>query len=334
KTILSLILSVLVALMAGAQPPVNWHWQACMLSAIDQFPDRGGYYTGSHPNALFAKTTLQGLHEAFVMTREDSVPQFLPHRAQPSFCSSATYGVLVKALLTWDTAHVISRDAWRNMKPCVGIADELNAQGMGQDDGVGFWGRANANGPGLGVLVAELDAGVSLTAYRGARNDTVKETPTERYLTDEEWNAHPIWWQAVPGDLMKIFWNRNDTRGHDGGAIIGYDGVKGHLQEAGHSVVFLGIDDEGRVMYWSSNGPGEHPETMGYSRSSCAKTAIQRVVFTRILRPDRFDRVRHMPPTHVNTYLYELNGHKHSNTTEMLRHLTPGTTIVTKEERP
>ena len=145
-----------------------------------------------------------------------------------------------------------------------------------------------------------------------------RKTPGECYLTDEEWRAHPIWRQAVRGDLMKIFWNRNETRGHDGGAIVGYDGVKGHLQEAGHSVVFLGMSNDGRVVYWSSNGPGADPAHMGYSVAMCDPTAIQRVVFTRILRPEQFDRVRDMGPTDVNQYLYDLNGRAHSTTSQLL----------------
>ncbi|MBO7608952.1 MAG: hypothetical protein J6S96_01950 [Muribaculaceae bacterium] len=302
-----------------ANDGVNWDWQRTVIAAIDSFPLRGGYYTGSRPNEVFSKTTWRGLHEAFCMSGNDKYPQFNPHQAQPSFCSSAIYALLVKALLMWNKSGVISTEAWRNMKPYLGIKDELNPDGIGQDDGVGFWGRANANGPGLAVLVHELDAGYSFTAFRGAKNDSVKETLDERYLTDDEWRGHPIWCKAVRGDLMKIFWNRNESRGHDGGAIIGDDGIKGHLQEAGHSVIFLGMTSDGRVAYWSSNGPGDIPEYMGYSVATCDPTAIQRVVFTRITHPERFDNARLIGPTDVNQYLYNLNGHSHSSTAELMR---------------
>ena len=319
KIIISLVFIVITNSLAWTQNHVNWLWQRSIVAAIDKFPARGGYYTGGRPNDIFAKTTWQGLHEAFQMKPGDKRPQFDPMLAQPSFCSSATYAVLIQALLDFDKNGVISPEAWQNMKPYVGIRDEMNPEALGQDDGVGFWGRCNANGPALGVLVHELDAGFSITAFRGAKNDSVKESPAERYLTDDEWRAHPVWRQAVRGDLMKIFWNRNDTRGHDGGAIIGYNGVKGHLQEAGHSVIFLGMSTDGRVVYWSSNGPGNDPAHMGYSVSSCDPTAIQRVVFTRILHPERFDRVRNMAPTCINQYLYDLNGHRHSTTSQLLQ---------------
>lgn len=322
--ILTLLILSFYALSLSAQSndtTLNQEWQQAILAAIEQFPDRGGYYTGGKPNDKFRQTTMQALNSAFIMGVNDEKPAFVPSMAVPSFCSSATYAVIVKALLLWDCRGVISKQAWRNIKPYVGIKDAINTNGIFQDDGMGFWGRANANGPGLGVLIHELDAGYSFTAFRGAKNDSVKETPTEQYLSDEQWRQQPIWNEAIPGDLMKIFWNRNESRGHDGGAIIGWDGVKGHLQEAGHSVIFLGINENDEVVYWSSNGPGEYPETMGYSIATCDKTAIQRVVFTRITKPWNFDNARHMEPQSVNRYLMDLNGKRHSTTAEMLQAL-------------
>ena len=155
---------------------LNAEWQTTILAAIDSFPARGGYYTGGKPNALFANTTWQGLHAAYQMGINDRKPYFCPEKAQPSFCSSATYSALVKALTMWDKQGVISTEAWRNMKPYVGIADDINTEGIGQDDGEGFWGRANANGPSIAVLIHELKAGYSFTAYRGAKTLRNKES--------------------------------------------------------------------------------------------------------------------------------------------------------------
>ena len=164
RTALTFLAVLVLTSAAWAGDKVNEKWQQAVLTAISTFPEHGGYYTGGRPNDLFAKTTWRGLHDAYQMTASDERPQFDPWQAQPSFCSSATYSVLIKALLIWDTRHRIKREAWINMKPRVGIADEFNPEGLGQDDGVGFWGRANANGPGLGVLVHELKAGYSFTA--------------------------------------------------------------------------------------------------------------------------------------------------------------------------
>ncbi len=311
---------LVAAMNLSASDKVNQEWQKCMLAAIDSFPKHGGYYTGFFPNDVFPKTAWQGLHEAYAMGLEDNRPTFDPALAQPSFCSSATYSVLIKALMLWDTEGRIGREAWVNMKPYVLLEDALNPDGLMQDDGVGCWGRANANGPGVGVLVAELGAGYNFAAYRGAMTERNKETPTERYMTDEEWCSQDVWSRAVPGDVMKIFWNRNESRGKDCGAIIGVNDVKGDDQEAGHSVIFMGCEGD-TVSYWSSNGPGKNPETLGYSVASCHKTAIQRVVFTRITHPERFDNARNIAPTSGNQYLMDLNGHRHSTTEEMYKQL-------------
>ena len=96
---------------------INMSWQQAVLAAVDSFPEHGGYYTGGKPNELFAKTTWRGLHDAYQMTARDERPRFDPMLAQPSFCSSATYGVLIKALLIWDKKHKIKREAWINMMP-------------------------------------------------------------------------------------------------------------------------------------------------------------------------------------------------------------------------
>ena len=301
---------------AGNDNKLNQQWQQCVLAAIDSFPHNGGYYTGYRSNETFRKTAWNGLQQAYQMTLADPRPVIDLKLAQPSFCSSATYLALVKALLMWDKDHRISREAWLAMKPFVGIYDNLNTQGYFQSDGEGFWGRMNGNGPAVAVTIHELKAGYSFSAYRGAKTAECKETPSERYLTDDEWRSQPIWQQAQPGDFMKIFWNRDD----DSGAIIGDNGNKDDLQEHGHSVIFMGIDSDGLVTYWSSNGPGENPALMGYGMGRCDKTKIQRVVFTRITNPERFDNAKKMPPKHTNQYIYDLNGKKHSTTKELKKH--------------
>ena len=76
----------------------------------------------------------------------------------------------MKSLQIWDSAQprpVISERAWLALIPR-----------LGQHDGEGPWGWANANGPGLAVLVHRLGAGINF----------------------EDWK------KARPGDFMKIFW--------------------------------------------------------------------------------------------------------------------------------
>lgn len=306
---LSQLLACMALAIAATFSAMGADWQQCVLEAIDSFPQRGGYYTGGRPNSDFPQTTVQALGNAFQMDSTDSRPSFHPALARPSFCSSATYAVLVKALLLWDVDGRISREAWLNMRPL-----------PSEDDGFGFWGRANANGPGIGTLVHELGAGRSFTAFRGAYSERNRESADERYLTDDEWQADPIWEKAQPGDFLKLFWNRNDASS-DSGAVIGCNNVKDDDQERGHSVVFLGYEPNGDIRYWSSNGPGKDNTKLGYSIASCPRSRVQRIVVTRITNPERFDNARTMPPSSENTFLSSLNGKRHATTAEMKRHI-------------
>lgn len=106
--------------------------------------------------------------------------RFLLRNATPSFCSSACYLLLLKSLQIWDSAQprpVISERAWLALIPR-----------FGQHDGEGPWGWANANGPGLAVLVHRLGAGINFEDWRKAR----------------------------PGDFMKIFWTDRIGRRESG----------------------------------------------------------------------------------------------------------------------
>ncbi len=86
----------------------------------------------------------------------------------------------MKSLQIWDSAQprpVISERAWLALIPR-----------FGQHDGEGPWGWANANGPGLAVLVHRLGAGINFEDWRKAR----------------------------PGDFMKIFWTDRIGRRESG----------------------------------------------------------------------------------------------------------------------
>jgi hypothetical protein len=89
--------------------------------------------------------------------------------AKPSFCSSATYLLFVSVL------EKLNENKKFTFKP--GVAEKLLV--TGQHDGVGVWGRWNANGPGTARLFEELDLGTNFTAVK----------------------------EAEAGDFLKIFWN-------------------------------------------------------------------------------------------------------------------------------
>ncbi|MGM9803950.1 MAG: hypothetical protein ACI308_07220 [Muribaculaceae bacterium] len=299
---------------------VNQTWQNAVLQAVEQFPQGGGYYTGRKATADFPKSAWRAMNEAFNMKLADQRPDFKPERATPSFCSMATYAALIQALVIWDKEGAISRNAWFNIKPLVGITDGVNQNGVNQSDGMGCWGRANANGPGIAVLVNDLKAGFSFTAYRGAKSQELKESSNEQYLTSEQWNNHEVWSQAKPGDFMKIFWDRNESHGSDSGAVIGVDGNTNAPQEHGHSVIFLGYTPEGEVKYWSSNGPTDNPTQAGYSIATCPKDKIQRVVFTRIINPENFNNAKKLAFNNTHKWLKALNGERHGTTAELKKY--------------
>ncbi len=140
-----------------------------VLKAIEEMPRGGGYSVeDTAMERLFGAVTL-GSGGAVVDARSP----------QPSFCSSATYLVLLKALALWDGAkgNAIEPSVWREWIP------------RKLADGLGVWGRWNANGPGAAVLLRETGMGIS-------------------FIQKEK---------ALPGDFLKIFWNEKFgavERGH------------------------------------------------------------------------------------------------------------------------
>ena len=203
-------------------------------------------------------------------------------KARPSFCSSACYMVLVRSVLTWDTyantGTPVSVKSWRALKP-------YTVQGLAypvQDDGVGAWGRANANGPGMAVLIRELGAGENILIKNK------KEYKSESAY----WSA---WERAEPGDFLKIFRS----------ASIG-------ASERGHMVVYLGrkkassggVRDD-IVYYWSSNG-SRADTSKGYSISSCRASEIYRGVITKVTKPQAFAGASKISPTNRDKWLRSL----------------------------
>ena len=251
-----------------------------ILREIAEVKPYGGYYTGSSAGGGFSKTTWQGMNEAYKM--KGARPVIDLAKARPSFCSSACYMVLVRSVLTWDTyantGTPVSVKSWRALKP-------YTVQGLTypvQDDGVGAWGRANANGPGMAVLIRELGAGENILIKNK------KEYKSESAY----WSA---WERAEPGDFLKIFRS----------AAIG-------ASERGHMVVYLGrkkassggVRDD-IVYYWSSNG-SRADTSKGYSISSCRASEIYRGVITKVTKPQAFAGASKISPTNRDKWLRSL----------------------------
>jgi len=141
-----------------------------ILSLLPQMPKQGGF---SASNA--ATVNLQ----AAVRVSSGRLT-INPKAAVPSYCSGATYLVFVQAVEKLNGGVPIASP----------LAEQLAVKG--QPDGVGVWGRWNANGPGTACLFRELDLGPNFTS----------------------WN------EAKPGDFMKIFWNPNVGRHEHGHSAI------------------------------------------------------------------------------------------------------------------
>jgi hypothetical protein len=155
-----------------AENPIPFHTDAnqVILSLIPQMPKQGGY---SASNAATANL------EAAVRVSAGRLT-INPQAAVPSYCSGATYLVFVQAVEKLNGGLPIASP----------LAEHLAVRG--QPDGVGVWGRWNANGPGTACLFRELDLGTNFTS----------------------WSA------AKPGDFMKIFWNPNVGRHEHGHSAI------------------------------------------------------------------------------------------------------------------
>ncbi|HXO95750.1 MAG TPA: hypothetical protein VN857_04135 [Chthoniobacterales bacterium] len=158
------------ASIAESSLPFHSDANQLILSLLSQMPKQGGF---SASNAATANLQTAVRVSSGRLTIN-------PGAAVPSYCSGATYLVFVQAVEKLNGGAPIASP----------LAEQLAVRG--QPDGVGVWGRWNANGPGTACLFRELDLGTNFTS----------------------WNA------AKPGDFMKIFWNPNVGRHEHGHSAI------------------------------------------------------------------------------------------------------------------
>ena len=144
-------------------------FNAIVLEQIRNMPEGGGYaITREAHQALSSAVTVSSLGLRLECSK-----------AQPSYCSGATYLLFLKTLVAAEKQGLCP--------PGLTASEYLLPKAM--PDGVGIWGRWNANGPGTARLFHELGLGKNFTA----------------------------WEQARPGDFMKIFWSLDvgkKERGH------------------------------------------------------------------------------------------------------------------------
>ena len=142
----------------GAQDHAFWKRDpnSLILSILHAMPQGGGYLATAGATRDLQSAVYVSGGRLFVK----------PAAARATYCSGATYLVFIQAIQSLLPDSLVRAR----------VAEALAIKG--QPDGVGVWGRWNANGPGTACLFHELRLGRNFTSF------------------DE----------AKPGDFMKIFW--------------------------------------------------------------------------------------------------------------------------------
>ncbi len=174
---LGILASGCANITAGNEPGFN----SRVLAAVRTMPT-GGAYDGSD-------STKNLLHGACGLA--DGKFQVNANRAKPSFCSGATYLVLLKAL---------------------GRGSDALLPKIDQQDGHGIFGRWNSNGPGTAKLVADLGAGKNFTSWDGAQpGDFLKIWWTDRIGGRER--GHLVVYLGHDAASVR-FWSSNQPGGY------------------------------------------------------------------------------------------------------------------------
>jgi hypothetical protein len=118
-----------------------------VLGVLPSMPSGGG----SEADAK----SLRDLEEA-IQIQENQL-KTKPAAAQTTYSSGATYLVFLQALQSLLPPGTLSGS----------LAEALTVRG--QPDGVGVWGRWNANGPGIACLFNELQLGPNFTSFEDAQ---------------------------------------------------------------------------------------------------------------------------------------------------------------------
>jgi hypothetical protein len=172
-------------------------WNREILASVKDMPSGGSYSVKA--------TALNNLKSSATIDPKRKSLKVKASVAQPSFCSGATYLVLLETLSRLQARNKLHLSD----TVCAVLAD------IGKPDGVGIWGRWNANGPGTASLLYHLGAGPSFTQIEDAQ----------------------------PGDFLKIWWNQHIGSKERGHSVIYLGG--GRNDEIGPD----------HIKFWSSNIP-------------------------------------------------------------------------------
>ncbi len=171
------VCAAIFALMASELAASQPDWNATVLASIRKMPRGGGYAVTSAAGLKFRDAVKPGRGRLTVNAST----------AVPSYCSSATYLLLLNVINQAASAGAVRLDE----------AAVLALTPRQAADGHGIWGRWNANGPGAAGLFNELGVGTNFTSIDSAR----------------------------AGDFLKIFWT--DAVGkHERGHLVVYLGTE------------------------------------------------------------------------------------------------------------
>lgn len=170
--------------MLANRAPVSFNTR--VLNAIKKMPKGGGYAaTDASTKRVAASTTVSAKGELMLNAK----------LAMPGYCSGATYLVFLHAIQAAVKAGEFRIHA--------ATANALCAHE--EKDGIGVWGRWNANGPGTAGLFHAIKLGRNFESYATAR----------------------------PGDFMKIFWSNEIGEKEFGHSVV----FLGTYQKKGQTMV-------------------------------------------------------------------------------------------------
>jgi hypothetical protein len=194
-----MIKTLLVSMVLAATSPARADYNSYVLQAIRGLPSGGGYAINDEAGQRFIAAIRA--HGEFSVEAS---------QAKPSFCTSATYLVLatvVEQLKREGKLASVPASALELLSP------PPTVQALYKDDGVGMWGRWNANGPGTAKFFYDARLGTNFESLK----------------------------QARAGDFLKLWWT-DEVGGQERGHSVVYLGSRRNADSGATE-----------IQYWSSN---------------------------------------------------------------------------------
>ncbi len=162
-----------------------------ILAAIKEMPSGGGYDTSSATTKIMGQATLAKRHGLALA----------PDLAKPSYCSGATYLVLLQCL---DRLGLLKDPTLAKALIISDIAD-----------GTGAWGRWNANGPGAARFCYQTGIGANFEDWKkAAPGDFLKIFWNEHVGAKERGHLVVLTDIGRGKDPLVRFWSSNQPKGY------------------------------------------------------------------------------------------------------------------------